>query len=491
MIRITLSATLLLMACIFLQAQTITDALRYSTFEFGSTGRAIGAGSSFSALGADFSLISANPAGLASYRKGEFILTPGLFFEKTNASLQGAEEPSISETKSNFHLGNAGIVLASTPNSGHWKTVNFSIGLNRLANFNQKFYFAGASKGSIADKWQALAQGRSPEELDAFDSGLAYEAGALIPTDDPNYYETDFSQYRDLPVHKSQSYRSRGSANEFSLSLAGNYDDKLYAGLSVGFPFIFYDEDKVYSETDEEDYILAFNELSFNENLQAVGFGVNAKLGLIYRVNQMVRLGVAVHTPSLIGVEETYNNHLSYNYTDANNNGPIEAISPDGTFNYRITTPFRVLGSAGVVIGKHGFLSAEAEWVDYSAASFNFKTDDASDLNYERDLNNQISRALQSTLNLRAGGEWAYEIFRLRAGFGLMGNPFSGEGESTTLLSGGFGIREEKFFIDFAIRHSLFNEGYYPYRVEESGIFQFVENEIAANNYLLTLGFKF
>ena len=72
-------------------AQTTGDVLRYSYLRPGGTGRFIGTGGAMGALGADFSTLSTNPAGLALFRTDELTVTPGLKFAHTNTTLSGGE----------------------------------------------------------------------------------------------------------------------------------------------------------------------------------------------------------------------------------------------------------------------------------------------------------------------------------------------------------------------------------------------------------------
>ena len=78
----------LLFFTLSLPAQNSFDALRYSTFQVGGTARSIGAGGALGALGADFSVLSTNPAGLGWYRKGEFVLSPTFYNARTTSTLK-------------------------------------------------------------------------------------------------------------------------------------------------------------------------------------------------------------------------------------------------------------------------------------------------------------------------------------------------------------------------------------------------------------------
>ena len=71
-----------------IHAQTISDALRYSNLEVGSTARTVGVGGGIGALGADYSVLSTNPAGLAAFRTNEFVITPSIYNSKVTSLLK-------------------------------------------------------------------------------------------------------------------------------------------------------------------------------------------------------------------------------------------------------------------------------------------------------------------------------------------------------------------------------------------------------------------
>ena len=52
-------------------AQDEVDILRYSQYQIGGTARSIGYGGAVGSLGADFSALTVNPAGIGLYRKSE------------------------------------------------------------------------------------------------------------------------------------------------------------------------------------------------------------------------------------------------------------------------------------------------------------------------------------------------------------------------------------------------------------------------------------
>lgn len=487
--RIFVTLAFVIAAYALVRAQNATDALRYSLFEYNSTARSVGSGSALGALGADFSVLSTNPAGLGWYRRSEFVFTPAISASSVQSQFANDKSSGFSEdSRSVFNLSSFGIVIAGTPRFGDWAGVNFGIGINRLADFNEQFYFRGASRGSITDRFLELAN--SDAGLDDFESGLAADANAIYDFDDDGFYESDFELEPDALVQKDQTVTSKGSISEMVLSLAGNYKERILIGATIGLPFVTFTENKFYHEVDEgsgaDGDIPFFDELEYEQRLTTTGIGINFKLGLVVRPHQAVRLGAAVHSPTAYRLEDSYSSSMLYDYTEDGQGYRGEANSPDGLFEYKLRSPWRYFGSAGLVIGRFGFLSGEVEMADYGNAKFRY--DDFRDA--EREVNDSILNTLESALNIRLGGEIAYEIFRFRGGFGLHQSPYAGDDSVNNSFSAGFGLRGESFFLDFAFRHYNYQETYVPYLTSQAPQ-QFVDNDVDNNQFLLTLGFKF
>ncbi|MCO6485852.1 MAG: hypothetical protein J5I41_08785 [Saprospiraceae bacterium] len=452
--------------------QNATDALRFSRLVYGGGARNIGVMGSLGALGADFGVLSTNPAGLAAFRRSEFFLTPGLYHTATESLLEGPGNETQRDALSRFHIQNGGLVAVHIPRNGNWKAVNFGIGLAQLAHYREKMFYDGHAPGTVVDRFVEQANGIPVSDLDGFEAGPAYDAGAIYSPDAELFYQSDFGLVpgASAGVYKRQAIQRSGYLNELQIGMAGNYDDKLYMGMTVGVPILQYEEDRIYEEQDQQDTIPFFNTLAWEEELESSGVGINLKLGLIYRINQMFRIGAAVHTPTAFRITDQYSKQLTYNFTENGNTQELVGESPEGTFDYRLYTPWRLLGNAGVVIGKHGFISAEVEWVDYASASFNFtpEVNDPAFREAERNANRQIANTLQDALHIRMGGELAYKIFRFRAGFGLSGTEYANENMWQPSWSAGLGIREERFYLDLGFRRLKREESFIPYATSEA-----------------------
>ena len=80
----------------------------------------------------------------------------------------------------------------------------------------------------------------------------------------------------------------------------------------------------------------------------------------------------------------------------------IYSESPDGFYDYDLTTPFKAMGSIAFVYGKYGLLSADYEFKDNSDARFHAGSSSFSD------VNNLIRQKYSETHTVRIGTEWLF-----------------------------------------------------------------------------------
>lgn len=474
------------------QAQTVSDALRYSLQNIMGTARNISTGGSMSGIGADFSAVGQNPAGVAAYWKSEFMFTPAMISTKTDSRLEGQANEQYSESLNKLAIANLGFVITSRPRSSKWLTSNFAIGFNRTADYNQEFYFQGNTLGSITDRFLELAYGQSTDNLSLFEEGLAFEAGAIYDFNDDRIYESDYITNPNHPLFKEQFVSTEGSQTELSFSYGANLQEKLLIGFGVAVPIFNFHEEKIYTEEDEPtDEVPYFNSLNYEENLTTSGYGFQFKLGAIYKPVRTVGIGFSFHTPASYNLTDDYYSVMEYSYTDDETH-EFEKQSPDGSFNYKLKTPWKIVGSLGFVIQQSGFLSAEVQWIDYSSTEFDYtaRGNGNAFIEQQRDVNRQISNQLSEAISFKIGGEYARDIFRARAGVALTQSPYTNDNGFDPSYSAGIGVREEAFYIDLALRIDHTEEGYYPYLTADAPE-QFVANDVRNLGIFITTGFKF
>src|SRR5882724_375067 len=82
-------------------AQNEDDILRYSKTGLMGSARVLGAGGAWGAVGADFSSIAINPAGLGLYRKNEFMGSMAITSNSSGTSYIGT---STNGNRTNFNI---------------------------------------------------------------------------------------------------------------------------------------------------------------------------------------------------------------------------------------------------------------------------------------------------------------------------------------------------------------------------------------------------
>jgi hypothetical protein len=470
-------------------AQNDIDAMRYSQLTFGGTARFASMAGSMGALGGDISTLSFNPAGIAVYKKSELSITPSLFTEKTTSVYN---DETSSDRKLNLNLGNIGLVatknLAEKNNSTGWQSINFGFGYNRTNNFNTRVSIQGSNKtSSLLDDFVHSANGHASADLDGFSTGLAYQAYLLnpinpgnLPNFDTNYYDHVIPHYGEL---QKKSMTTKGSMGETVISFGGNYKNKVLIGATMGIVNARYTEETVYEEIDEKDTIKNFKSFAYSQNLTSKGTGFNVKFGVIVKPIDWLRIGAAIHSPTVIGMKDTYNSKMSSDL----DNGDVhtDLKSKDGSFDYTVTTPFRAIGSLGFVVLKNALLNVDYEYVDYSYAQL------SSSPNVFSDVNKTIRSNYTSTSNLRVGGEVRLDPITIRGGYALYGSPFLGgenKNASRSSYTAGLGFRENNYFIDFAYVFTKYTQYNYLY---DPALVSSVKNNYQNSSFMFTFGVKF
>lgn len=470
-------------------AQTAADALRYSRVYYSGTSRFNGLGGAFGAVGADFSTLATNPAGLGLYQSSELTITIAPQVGASNSTYNGMQS---SDSRVSFGMGNFGFVLNLKPlsktGSSLLKAFNFGFGFNRQNDFNNRISIVGQNlENSMMQSYVNTLNdnGIWPNEIMdiyPFDIGLAWDT-YLIDTARGGRYYCD-AQYGGVLQRKT--IVTSGSMNELDFSMGGNFGHKLYFGLTIGVPSISYYENSIYEESSIRDTIPNFLSLSYNYNLQTKGTGVNIKFGLIYRPADWVRLGASIHTPTWYPNmhDEWFSSMQSYFKTTSWN---ATSYSPLGYYDYRLRTPFRAMGSVAFIIGQYGLVSADYEYINYSQARLNSQYDSYTD------VNNTISTNYQSWGNIRVGTEWRISDFRVRGGFAWFSNPYTGamavnNNSERFQISGGLGYRSRYFFADVSYVYAQSRENYYLY---DASMVPPAQLTLTSHTVLTTVGFRF
>ena len=478
-------------------AQSINDVLRYSQYQYNSTARSSAVAGAFGSLGADISVASINPAGIAEFRKSEFTIGIGGVLNSTDGTLSGNR---VNRPQEVIKLTNVGAVFVSNPPNFDTKTFNIAVGVNNIATFNNLISYSAFNSGTRVERWLELANGNRIDELGNFEAGPAYDAEAILANDDDVTYRSDFDLDFNAQVQRSETIERSGGINEIYVAVASNKKNKFSWGIGVGIPIVSFNETKTYTEEDTDNQIEFFNSLAWDESLKITGAGINIKAGIIYKLSPQLRLGAAIHSPTIYTIQDDYNTNVTYNFNFDGVDQSRLGSSPDFTesFEYQLTTPWRANGGlsylykAGDLLG---FISGDVEYVNYSAGSIDLasNSNDPNDQFNSDDINNELNTAATSVLNYRIGTELAYQKFRIRGGVSLTTGPWVDESKLNEGLgfSGGLGYRANNYYVDVSYTLRPSTSKYTPYNL----VLEEFEHNVAIDRNQgfanLTVGTKF
>lgn len=469
------------------RSQNDRDAFRYSQLSPTGTARFTSLGGSMGAFGADFSTASTNPAALGTYNRSEFTFSPSLYFGNTEMNYNGE---SNKDYKTNFNFGNLGMVLTVPNDKGSWKAIQFSTGINRMGNFNTYSYLAGPnniSGGAYSTFMNYVSADANQNDI-FVDNDNQYTGGSALGyvawMGRALMYDTILNAFaptfNNASLLQEKNASTKGSMNEYVVSLSGNYEDKLFLGATLGIPYFSYKENHTYTESNQNSATEAYNGAEYGSYLHSEGSGINFKIGMLYQPFNCLRLGFALHTPTFYDVEEEYASSLSIYHDSV---GTFAKRTSDGEFEYTITTPYRVLGNIAFIFGNYGFINVDYEMADYSMMRMH------SDTYSFKQENNDITKMYRASHTVKVGGELNMSPLVLRAGYAYTSNPYLVEGRdaSRSVFSAGMGIRNTTNYVDFAYQYQtntdndvLYRQAPYAYEIITSN-----------HSFIVTLGWKF
>ncbi len=467
-------------------AQNADDILRYSYHNSYTTARSAGIGGAFSALGADLSSLTSNPAGLGLYRRGDFSFTPNLGGSTSNTNFNGSDTRD-----SDFHLkiNSIGFVTTQDSEKPNISKVSFGLAYNRAANFNQNFTVEGFNSNSLLDVFANSAEGL--DYRDIYDLGTAAEILAwdafLIDTI-PGMVSQYATPIGNAGADHTVSVERNGGMGEMVIGGGVNVRDRLYWGVSIGFPVVRFGQEVTHTES-PKDETSPLSSFTYTENLEVTGGGVNLKVGAILKATKKLRIGAAYHTRTTLSLSETFSQDITSNFQG-------DELDPElfiSSFDYRIVIPSKLMINGAFIAGKSALISADYEFTNYASGKLRRSPLATDPYDFEEE-NNEASDLYRPTHNVRVGMEFRLaDIYRLRAGSRYMQSPFDGDagGQEASapviIYTLGAGIRKGSFYADIAGMYSQRSTGHFIYRPELVNQSQVQTNRI---NFLLTLGLR-
>ena len=462
-------------------AQNELDALRYSENDITGTARFMGLSGAMSAMGNDLSAITLNPAGVAVFNKTQLGFSTGIAGIVSEGSFLSQ---TSSDTKMNVNIGNAGFVARfkrKNISAGTQGWNGFSLGLNytRQQSYHRSSYFEGVNNNSsLLDQYVDDAEGTDFTNLNPFGAGLAWETW-LVDTSAGGISSFDRNVLDDYGQQQQIQETTKGSKGQTDLSFGGNYANTLFIGGSIGYQNINFKSERNHTEVAPDDTSSMFREFTRTEYLKVSGSGVNLKLGIIYRPADWFRIGASIHSPTFFNMEESYSSAMTSTFDTIS----YSATSPEGSYDYRLQTPFRAIGGLAFVVARMVVISMEYEHVDYSMIRFR-----ASDYSFYTE-NTNIKNSFKSVGNIRAGVEVKLMSFLIRGGVGINSDPYTGKFDlNDSKYSLGFGWKGRHFMFDLAYQLQRERTMYVPYDVSLIDPINVVVN---SHNVMASVGVRF
>lgn len=521
---------------IWANAQTVQDALLFSSHDHEGSARTMAMGNAFTALGGDLGGVSINPAGSAVAKYSQFTLTPALSIS-TNTTLGVSPyadgslpyfERQMKSSKTGFGLPNSGLSFNwDTHRRSGLKNMSFGFIINRTASWGNDIYAQGTNSttsfmGEMA--YDATVNGYLGKELgseNAYDNMpwkpvTGYQSG-MISTygghDDQfvGASEVIFDNGEIAvggPLEQTFGSLETGSKYEYIFNVAANISDMIYIGANFGITSMEYNYDQYFIEqaVDPADFEIAldngdkmyFNDMLYQYSYSANGTGYYAKLGAIVTPVSWLRIGAAIQTPTITDISEAWSEYGETRYDNSDYDAYVE--SPEGRNSYSMTSPFRANLGIALTLGSLGALSADYEYCDYGQMKY---VATGTDRSYFESVNADIRDTMGAVHALRLGAEVKpLSGLAVRAGYGASNSAATYDDSLIHNLSFGLGYSSKgSFFTDFAIRRTFLGKEYFmPYAdyifnndgsVNENAYAPEIENSRKLWKVLLTFGWRF
>ena len=507
-IAILLNGTLIM-------AQTEFDALKLIQPDINGTARYMSMAGAFGALGGDASAIKDNPAGLGIYRSSEITGTLNLLGQNSNAMWNSSvgSDRLLNAGFNNFAYIKATPTYKSQIDNSGLLSSNWSFSFNRLKSFDRNSTVIGNNQSSSITDYMSyftgniksadLSSSNSPYDNTSVPwiSVVGYQGFLINESVDANGQSSWSSLLNQgemvQPTYKIQE---NGSIDEYSIGWAGNFGNDLFLGANINLQSVDYSMRSQYSEN-----FGSGGGMTLTNYLNTTGAGFNLNVGAIYSPIDLLRLGVSVHSPTLIALTDNNSANLDY-YLTSTTNGNFD--TPSASNSYSLVSPWRVDASAALILPQLGLLSAEYSNSFSTNAYFFDSNGSTSTYMYE---NAGMKSMLKNVQTIKIGAEYKLtNNLSVRAGFANMsaGSNLTADkllqpnttrtdvayflNNNTNFYTAGIGYRQAGWYIDFAYINKFVDETFYPYNSNNLAIRVIpADVQTTSNNFVFTVGLKF
>ena len=527
-----------LLAALSANAQETYENAKLAGEDLNGTARYVGMGGAMEALGADISTIGSNPAGIGLFRHSNVSISGGLLMQSDGKDFSNGKTTNLSFDQ----IG--GVYSTRT---GQKSFINFGFNYHKGKNFDYILNAANSLDGSSQNKQSYIKGMLANENSGGFFVGKDKNGQNVGYVDDksPNvaytWSQIDYLYWNNLIPDKNTGRFNYESASGYNLARAntgyignydfavsGNFNDRVYLGLTFGMKDVHY---KGYSEYRED-----FNNTGgvlVSDERKVTGSGFDITAGVIVRpvAESPFRIGAYVKSPTWYDLTTSNTTGLVYAQGTKNKESYIS-----NSYDFKMWTPWKFGFSLGHTIGNNIALGATYEYENY--ANINSRVNNGGYYDYyydqyyessipDKNMNAHTKEVLKGVSTLKLGIEYKpVSNVALRMGYNYVGAKYASDVQkdpglaslgtaysSTTDYTNwgeinrftlGVGYQVKKFNIDLAYQYSAQKGSFAPFsNVKDitytSGTTKITESNIASNTdvknnrsqLLLTLGYRF
>lgn len=479
-----------------LQAQDLTDGLRYGLDNTTGSARFHAMSGAFGALGGDMAAIGINPAGSAVFLQNNITFS---------ISVEGIDSESnyfntiTNSSEDDFSINQVGAVfLFDTANeNSQWRKFSLAVNYNQTQNHDNNLFISGLGNTSVADFFLVQAQGLPLNLLNnstysnlgatrgagAQNAFLGYQGFLFDPVNDDPSNTQYVSNVAPGRFDQDYLFLSQGQSGKYTFNLGAQHGDNMFFGINLNSHIIDYEQSTLLFESNSNEGSLV-DRIQFENNLSVLGAGFSAQLGVISKISNDIRLGFTYDTPTWFVISEETNQYLETSRLE-DNQRITEIIDPrviNVYADYNLRIPGKYTGSAAYVFGTDGLLSIDYSYKDFS----NMKFSPSSDAAFIAQ-NAIIASTLKGVSSIKVGGEYRLNNLSLRGGVSYEDSPYQdetilGDREGFSL---GLGYNFGNYTFDLAYSRATQTRNQQLYTI---GLTDAATIDATHDNFILTLG---
>lgn len=338
-------------------AQFIEDALRYAGTNTFVTPRVAGLNVAYYGIADDIGALVTNPAGMTLIRQNEFSLGFGFTHTTNDLSMSDLSLKNTFKINNEF-LSNVAFAVPVKTTNGY---AAVGVGYFKEQDFRNSYDYSVFNTKSSYIGEQADAQ-----QLWTYDLLLA----------DSNYVTKIRKN-----VGQTVWVDEKGGIHNISGGAAFDINESVSLGFSLTGKWGGYDYIRDFTEADVHNIYTTyqvddFNRVDIRETVSQAVSGITGTIGLQGRIEDFMRIGVAIKMPTWYEINETFSRDIKAEFDPSPEFGQIDRFydTLNGSNSYNITTPF--IYSAGLSFYALGLtFSTGVEYSDVTQLEFSDATE--------------------------------------------------------------------------------------------------------------------